>query len=72
VGLYEKHVRATWNLGTISAFACSRGKTKKTCVKVAVINNLYSEQDSVPAYRRGISTGSRKEKKEERKRKKEN
>ena len=28
-GLHEKHVVATWNLGTISAFAFRHGETKK-------------------------------------------
>ena len=28
-GLHERHVVATWNLGTISAFACRHRETKK-------------------------------------------
>jgi hypothetical protein len=34
-GLHEKHAVATWNLGTISAFALRQRKTKKTCVEMA-------------------------------------
>jgi len=34
-GLHEKHVVATWNMGTISAFAYRHRETKKTCVEVA-------------------------------------
>jgi hypothetical protein len=28
-GLYERHVVATWKLGTISTFACRHRETKK-------------------------------------------
>jgi hypothetical protein len=34
-GLHEKHAVATWNLGTISAFAWRQRKTQKPCVKTA-------------------------------------
>jgi hypothetical protein len=33
-GLHERHAVATWNLGTISAFAYRQRKTKKTCVEM--------------------------------------
>jgi hypothetical protein len=33
--LHEKHAVATWNLGTISAFAQRQKKTKKTWVEMA-------------------------------------
>jgi hypothetical protein len=34
-GLHEKHAVATWNLGTVSAFALRQRKTKKICVEMA-------------------------------------
>jgi hypothetical protein len=33
-GLHQNHGAATWNLGTIFAYACRRRKTKKTSVEV--------------------------------------
>jgi hypothetical protein len=41
-GLHEKHAVATWNLGTISAFASRQRKTKKTCVEMAGRRTLKS------------------------------
>jgi len=34
-GLHEKHAVATWNLGTISAFAFRHKGGKKNCVEMA-------------------------------------
>jgi hypothetical protein len=45
-GLHEKHAVATWNLGTISAFARGQGKAKKTCVEMGLKPNLRIQ--SVP------------------------
>jgi hypothetical protein len=39
-GLHEKHAVATWNLGTISAFALRQRKTKKSCVEMALKSTL--------------------------------
>jgi hypothetical protein len=33
--LHEKHTVTSWNLGTISAFANRKKKTKKTCFEMA-------------------------------------
>jgi hypothetical protein len=44
-GLCEKHAEATWNLGTISAFAQKQRKTKKTCVEKAVRRTFRMHTD---------------------------
>jgi hypothetical protein len=36
-GLHEKHAVATWNLGTISAFACRQRKTPESLLLSADI-----------------------------------
>jgi hypothetical protein len=44
-GPHEKHAVATWNLGTISAFSCKQGKTKKPCVEMAGHRNFLMHND---------------------------
>jgi hypothetical protein len=40
-GLYEKHAVVTWNLGTISGFACTERKTKKFSVYMTCRRVLF-------------------------------
>jgi hypothetical protein len=50
-GLHEKHAVATWNLGTISAFALRQRKTKKTYVEMAGRRTFWMYTDYYPAIR---------------------
>jgi hypothetical protein len=44
-GLHEKHALATWNLGTIPAFAWRNRKIKKSCVEMAGRRDLGKHTD---------------------------
>jgi len=39
-GLHERHVVATWNLGTISAFVCRHKETKKNLCRAGRSQDL--------------------------------
>jgi hypothetical protein len=59
-----------YQLGTLEPpqhFLGDLGESKKTCVRMAVRTHLCSVQDSIAAYRKGIFTGSWRERKNERK-----
>jgi hypothetical protein len=49
-GLHEKHAVATWNLGTVSAFAQRQRKTKKTCVEMAGLKNSVRTSKRTPHF----------------------
>jgi hypothetical protein len=53
-GLREKHAVATWNLGTIPAFAYRQRKTKKTCDEMAGRRTFRMHTDYYPAVRQNI------------------